>query len=463
MIMVSIPTSSGTSSAAAPPVGRATNLLVVYLVLLLAVPSNLSLGSLASLGRPSFLWGLVLAVWWMLHQLHQPTAPGRHVWQPVRYAFLIFFASVLVSFAGAMFRGEPPDQVSPAFTAVLRVVSWGGVLLVALDGIRTQTELTTVIRRLTIAAGLIAALGLAQFVSGRTFLDWLSGIPGVAYESAGIAGRDSFVRASATAAHPLEYAVVVTGCLPLALLAAITDGFRPPDRRRVHIRWWVPAALMSLSSLLSVSRSAIIGLAVAVVATLPAMSRPYRRAVLIAAPVVAMGVAALVPGLFSTMLALFTGSSEDPSTQSRSNALARLPEFISSSPFVGIGFGTFLPRYYIFDDEWALLAVEVGVLGALAFLAIAVAGIWSSIWSSHVSSDPDTIMVGRGIAASILTLIVLFAFFDALSFPMSGGMYVLFAGLGGALHKITADRVATDADARRASRLPSLITERRRR
>ena len=30
---------------------------------------------------------------------------------------------------------------------------------------------------------------------------------------------------------------------------------------------------------------------------------------------------------------------------------------------IGQGFGTFLPRYYIFDNGWVLLTVELGALG----------------------------------------------------------------------------------------------------
>lgn len=420
----------------ARPLASAANMLTVYLVLLLAIPSNLSVGPLGSLGKPALLWGIALAVWWIAHQLQRSTSVPKRVWQPVRYMFMTFLVVVLVSFAAALFRGQPPDQVSPAFTGVLRVVSWGGVILVAMDGIRTRDDLCAMIRRLTVGGGLVAAFGLAQFLSGRTLLNWLHGVPGVNFDSGELIARGAFLRPSATATHPLEYAVVVTGCLPLALITAISDGFQQEGNRRIHIRWWLPVALMAISSLLSVSRSGIIGLVVAIIATLPAMPRSYRRAVIAASPAVAIGVAAVVPGMFSTMLVLFTGTGDDPSTQSRSNALARLPEFVAPSPIIGQGFGTFLPRYYIFDNEWALLTIEAGVLGVMAFAAIALAGIGASIWSTRGSRASEIIMLGRGLAAAIVTVVVLFAFFDALSFPMSGGMYVLFTGLAAALQNI---------------------------
>lgn len=410
-------------------------MLSIFLVLLLGIPSNLTISGLASVGRPSFLWGLLLAFWWLLVQLQRSTPNRIRVWQPVRFALLAFVVIVLVSFATALLRGQPADQISPANTAVLRVISWSGVLLVAMDGLATRDQVIQLIRRLTVGAGLVAALGLAQFVTGRSLLDWVSGIPGVAYD-AEIATRGTFTRAAATATHPLEYGVIVTGCLPLALLTAMTDGFRAEAERQIRLRWWLPVALMTISSMLSVSRSALIGLAVAVLATLPAMTPIYRRLTILGGLCASVVVAAVVPGMATTMVALFLGGTKEASVQSRSNALDRLPEFLESSPLIGQGFGTFLPRYYIFDDAWALLTVELGILGLAAFAAVAIAAIQSATCSARLSRDPALATMGRGIAASMLTTAVLFAFFDGLGFPISAAMYFLFAGIAGAIRRI---------------------------
>lgn len=411
-------------------------MLSVYLVLLLGIPSDLTISGLASLGRPSFIWGLVLALWWVLAQLQRSSQPRVRLWQPVRFALLAFFVIVLVSFAAALFRGQPADQISPATTSVLRVVSWSGVLLVAMDGLSTRDEIIQLARRLIIGAGLIATLGVAQFATGQTLLGWVAGLPGVSFE-AEMQSRGDLTRAAATASHPLEYAVIITGCLPLALLAAMTDGFRVQAERQVRLRWWLPAAMMTVSSLLAVSRSALIGLAVAVLITLPAMTPIYRRLTILGGLFAAFVVVVLVPGIATTMLELFVGADDDPSAQSRSNALARLSEFMQTSPWIGHGFGTFLPRYYIFDDDWALLAVEVGFLGVAAFAAIAVGAVFSATHSISFSGDPEMVTIGRGIAASMLTTAVLFAFFDGLSFPMAGGAYMLLAGLAGAVRGVS--------------------------
>ena len=429
----------------------AATMLTVYIVLLLAVPSAATIGPLGGIGRPALLWGLVLLFWWVLSRLQLRGLDAVPVSQPVRFGFAVLLVVILVSFAAAMLRGQPADQVSPAMTALIRTASWGGVLLVAMDGIRTHDDASKLVRRLTLAAGVLATFGLLQFVTGQTLLDWVGTIPGIILEDGGVSARGSFTRASGTAIHPLEYGTVVVATLPLAIAAAVTRGFRGAASR-VGWLWWLPVVVIIVAALVAISRSAIIGLAVAAVASLPAIPKKARAWVVVGGGVVAVGVLIAVPRLLGTLVGLFAGASDDPSTQSRTNALARVPEFIASSPVIGQGFGTFLPRYYIFDDGWVLLVVELGILGAVAFAALVLASLWSALWAARSSSFEDTKAMSKALAATLLTVVVLFAFFDGLSFPMSAGYFFLVVGLTAAMRTIAAADVELVAATERASR-----------
>jgi O-antigen ligase len=415
----------------------AATMLTIYLVLLVAIPSSTTIGALGGLGRPSLLWGLVLLFWWVLSQLQARAVPAQPVAQPVRYMFAAFVVVVLVSFAAAMLRGQPADQISPATTALLRLASWSGVLLVAMDGIRTHADAAKLVRRLAIAGAALAALGLAQFFTGQTLLDWWGSIPGLAVDVSSVATRGSFTRASGTAIHPLEYGVAVVAALPLAITAAVNKGFRGRPSPYAGF-WWLAVALILLASVVAVSRSAIIGLGVAIIASLPAIPKAYRWLVLIGGGAIAAVVFATVPGMFATIVNLFVGASDDPSTQSRTAALARVPEFISSSPLIGQGFGTFLPRYYIFDNGWVLLTVELGVLGILCLAGMTIAAIGSAVWAHRHSPFPDTKAMSLALAASLVTIAILFAFFDGLSFPISAGLFFLVTGLTATMRTIAA-------------------------
>jgi hypothetical protein len=158
-----------------------------------------------------------------------------------------------------------------------------------------------------------------------------------------------------------------------------------------------------------------------------------------------------VPRLFGTLMGLFVGAADDPSTQSRTDALARLPDFVASSPLVGQGFGTFLPRYYIFDDAWALALVELGLLGVIGLAGFVLAALWSAITAAQRSHSEETKAMSQALAASMLTIAVLFVFFDGLSFPMSAGYLFLIGGLCASVRTIAASDVAMDASRRAVS------------
>lgn len=438
-----------------PPNARsgidATTTLSIYLALLMLIPSGLSVGGLGPYGRPSTIWGLLLLMWWILWHLQESRPRRKEPSDPIRFALVVLVVVVLVSFAAAMLRGQPADQISPAISALVRTASWSGVLLVALDGLISREYVVPLVRRTTIIGAGLSMLGLAQSFTGQSFLEWLSALPGIQFDAdATVSSRGDFSRAPGTAIHPLEHLTMLVGILPLAIACGVTRGFSGV-RSRAGGLWWVPAGLIMLSCFVSVTRSAIVGLVVAFLASLPLIPKRQRLPILISGGIAALLVAAAVPGMLSTFVYLFVSTSDEPSAQSRSDALARLPEFMSASPLLGAGFGTFLPRYYIFDNQWALLLLELGLVGALAFACLLLSGIWSAYRASRLFTEAYDKALSQAVAASLLTLGTTFALFDALSFPMSAGIFFLSMGYCGALLRIATPEAPTRS--RRRSRL----------
>lgn len=437
-------------SRTAGPIGgtAAASALTVYIVLLYGIPSNLTLTPLGTLGRPAMLWGLLLSAWWILARIPgNVQQPRRGVRQPVRLAFGAFCLVSLGSYAMAILGALPNDQISPATGSLLRLVSWGGVLVVAMDGIQSLENLRTMTRRLAVAGGLVALFGLTQFVTGQTLLDWLIDVPGVTIEIAGAGERGAFIRAPGTAMHALEFTAAIAALLPLAIAWGATTNL-PSDlessyvipamrARGTSIRRalrWAPAFFIVTTLLVSISRSALIGLTIALVASLPALPKAYRIIAAAGSMLAAMIVVAVVPGLFGTTLSLFTSS--DASTQSRSGALSKVPEFLAPNPYLGTGLGTFLPRYYIFDNQWILILVELGVLGLLAFAALVITAVYSGIYAGRAASTTELRRYGMSIAAGVTTISVMLLFFDGLSFSQTAGTLFLLVGLTGAARAI---------------------------
>jgi len=433
--------------AAADARGRSTRwewkpagMLTVFVVLLFAVPSNITIAGMGTLGRPALLWGLILFVWWGISRLQSTSEAVELSRQPVRWALGVLAVVVLIGSAAALLRGQPSDQVSPIITALLRLASGCGVVLVAMDGIRTHNDIVRLARVLVIAIGCTAALGVAQIMTGSSLLDWIASVPGLDYDWGGIDSRGVFVRAAGTGTHPLEFIATLSALLPLALVLAVTGGLGV--RRSQRVLWWLIVGTVLFVSLTAVARSSIIGVALGCILIAPVLPRAYRWGGAVVGVIGVAGLVVAVPGMWRATLSLFTEAENDPSAQSRTGGLERLPDFMSTSPLIGQGWGTFTSRYYVFDNQWAGLLVEIGLLGTLAVLGLVVCAVWSATFAMRSAVFTDTRMLSGAFNAGLIVLAVLFAFFDGFSFPIATGLFFLLVGLGAAIRGIAlSDRV----------------------
>jgi O-antigen ligase len=320
--------------------------------------------------------------------------------------------------------------VSPADGGLLRVVGWIGIALIACDGIDDRDRLRTLLRRVVIAGTLMAVLGLLQFVTGQSLLDWLS-IPGFSSDVNGLAGvqsRGGFVRASGTAIHPLEYGTVLCIAFPIAVSLALSDTTRPRMPR------WLPVFIIGAASVLAVSRSTLVGLAAGVLLLIPGWSRGVKIGFAIVSALAVTAIGVLVPGMVGTLRGLFLGIGGDASTGSRVAGIDSTAEMLARFPVSGKGFGTFLPVYHILDNQYLLLTIETGIVGLSAFLALISVAVWSAWKAKRLLVDPLDRALVQSVLASTVAGAVLLGFFDGFSFPMSAGLMFLLVGLcGGAL------------------------------
>lgn len=412
---------------AADPGWDAVSFLTVYLALVCALPSYLTVPVLGSAGRPSTLWALAGLLWWIWNRVGV-VVPPRGGSGAFRVALMAFVGSVLASYAYANFRGLPGPESSPADSGMLRLAGWVGVALIAADGIGTRERLRTLLNRIAIAGTFMALLGLAQFWTGETLIDWIR-LPGFAVDQslAGVEGRGGFIRPQGTAAHPLEYGVVLCVALPIAISLAMTEKKRPTLIR------WLPASVIAFASMLSVSRSALLGVLAGVLILAPRWSPQVRLYVLLAAGGLGGVMYSVVPGMAGTLKGLFLGVADDPSTVSRTNSYATAFEITQRNPFLGRGFGTFLPQYLILDNQFLGLLIDVGLVGLAAFLALVVTSIIIPWNATRRFTDAGVRQLGAAISASVSASALTFVFFDGLGFPMSAGLLFMMFGISASL------------------------------
>ena len=350
--------------------------------------------------------------------------------QPIRIALGILLFCVGVSYVFAMTRPLSPDETSPADVALLALASWAGTLLLTHDGINDRGRLDTLIWRFAVCGGLIAALGLVQIATRQLWVDQLS-IPGLTGDAAySLSTRGGYPRPAGTAIHPIEYGVILAMILPIALHV----GFHHTHRGPV-VRWLPALALVAIIPLTS-SRSAYLGATVGLVVCMVGWSRARRLRVLALLVLGALAMVVVTPNFIASIIGLFTGAGDDPSITSRTDSFAFAGDFIAQNPWFGRGLGTFLPKYRIFDNQYLLLLVSVGIVGTLAFLALGVTAAVTMFRLRVRLRDEASRDLAMSLAAATCAGFTCLFMFDAFAFPMTMGTLFLILGLAGALRRI---------------------------
>jgi len=409
----------------------AVSWLTVWLVVLYAVPSHLVIAQLGGAGSPSQILALVSALWWGWDRVHRAQAPPDGL-RPVGAALGVLLAAVGASYVAAMLRPIASAESSTADLMLVAVLAWAGTTLLVADGVPTRARLEVLVNRAAVAGGVMALLGIVQFVAHRSFMELVT-IPGLS-ENGSVVGayaRESFTRPSGTAVHPIEYGYVLTMLLPFAVHRA-----RTAPHRALRRAW--PAVAIGCVIPLSLSRSAILGAVMVLVVVVPTLSRASRWA-LVAGIGVGGGVMFVtVPGLLGSVTGLFTGIGGDTSAASRTGSYEIAGELVARAPVLGRGLGTLLPSYRIFDNQLLLLLVEIGVVGLLAFLGLVVTAWVVALRERRRSVDPIARDLATAVMASLAAGLVGLALFDAFSFPMAAGTLFLVLGIAGAVGRIGA-------------------------
>ncbi|OMH23861.1 hypothetical protein BKD30_10850 [Tersicoccus phoenicis] len=349
----------------------------------------------------------------------------------MRIALFIFIMCVLASFVKAALTALPQENANGSMTGLITVASWAGVVLVANDGIRSKERLLVLVRRICWLGAAYSALGLLQFVTGQNLVDAVA-TPGLSSVGQGaVDTRGGFIRPEATARHALEFASVLSMTFALALFLA------QKSSRSVAQRW-TPAALTFAAAVVSLTRSALLGIVSVLVVLFPSWDRRMRRAVAVAALIGITGALALAPSLASTVRAMF--NPEDPSLVSRTSSYDIVGSYVAASPWWGRGLGTLDRSYHIFDNQYIGLLIQIGVIGLAAFLGVVLTAAATGM-AQRRDADPDLAALGPALSAAVVSGALLFAFFDAFYFPQSVGLLFLVVGLCGALRNLhRADR-----------------------
>lgn len=431
----------------------AVSILTVYLVLLMLIPAQWIVGPIGAAGTPAALVGLCAAWWWLAARLNPQW--GLDVGpQPARVAILGHGWYMILTYGLMWLRPLTELEVNGAHRSLIALVALSGVALMTADGITTRERLDTLLRRLVVLGAIVAAIGAVQFVTGFDPVGLIR-IPGLRMNQQilGVGGRSIFNRPFSTTLHPIELGVVLAMILPLALHFGFLARTREEKRR-----WWACVGLIAMGIPMSVSRSGILGVMVAL--PVLALAWSWRRRLNFAAGTVAFTAFtwAVIPGLVGTLRGLFTGIEDDPSIQARTERVPRMLELLAERPWFGRGVGTYsIEDYFLLDNQYYVSAIEVGILGVVVILALLFTGIAMGRAVYRRAWDPVDRHLAMALASAVVVVVVSIFTFDAFFYQIFSGLMFVTIGCLGALWRLAAApeparAVTVPSEERRASR-----------
>jgi polysaccharide biosynthesis protein PslJ len=421
------------STSVVEPAGERTRggpvtILRIYVVLLVLIPPTHIIEPLGAVGTPATVAALAALMLWGLGVV----VPGDYLCRtavPVRVVMGLLVGTIFLGYAVLHVRYVPGVEVLASDRALLQVLSWAGVVLLAAEGLRDRGEVYRVLRTLVAAVAVMAVVAFLQFRAGIDLAELANRIPGLHENSdlLSILDRGGFRRPAGTATHPIEFGCVIAMTLPLALHLARFDLGRSAVRR------WLPVAAIAVGIPVAVSRSAVLAATVAALVLFAGLEPRLRPRALAAAAAFLVIIYATTPGLLGTFRNLFVHADDDPSITLRTSDYEVAEEYVRQSPWLGRGPGTFLSdTYIVLDNQYLMSVIEIGLVGLSVVIVYLLASAFLGRGVRHRTKDPSTRDLGQALAATSLASAVSAFTFDGFSFLMFAGCVPLCLGVAGA-------------------------------
>jgi hypothetical protein len=298
-----------------------------------------------------------------------------------------------------------PGSVHNNFVVWLTLVDAATLFVVALAVLRT-IGVWPVLRAVTAVVAIAAAIGIVERTTGHGWAHFLSEHVPPAYQSSFIfplATRGGAVRAQAASEFALEFGWVLVMLVPLVVGATITwiERNRSWGGRR-QLLLLVPVAAV-VAVLLSGSRSAEVGVAVAAVLLTLASGAPRRLVVGVG---VAAAVVLVVVGLEPSIILKPFSAANPTSIQSRLQRLPILFSLVVHRPFPGIGYTGYSGVLVGADDSYALTYGQLGVIGLLAWLALLLTTFSTAVRTLRAPVGSATRLLGPACAIGVMSVAV---------------------------------------------------------
>lgn len=280
---------------------------------------------------------------------------------------LLFAAAALASVVVNEHRIESLGVEADVVKTLTFAASFFLVFYLIVSVVRSFDDVTLIVKVLVLGGGIIAGLAVIENRTGVNYFDQLDRVaPFLSHEVVlDDLGRGARLRAYASAQHPIALGAALVMLIPLALYLA-----------RERARWLVAAALLLVGAVATVSRTAILMLAVVALVFLWLRPRQTKRLWPLLLPLV-VAIHFALPGTLGSLKNSFFppgGLIEEQRGYVDSGRIGDLSPTLSewsNQPILGEGYGTRIsvgPRQNarVLDDQWLYTLVETGIVGGIA-------------------------------------------------------------------------------------------------
>lgn len=386
----------------------------------------------ATLDRPLLV--LLAGIW----LFSSGAVRGRRILtSPIHWAFAAFVVVAIFSVvvhAEALVR---VDGLDLAIKQLALLVSYGVFFALAAAILRASE----VPKMITAMLGLAAITAVAVIVEYRfgvnVFHDWIGPLfPGYVRPE-GLGAIDSIGRKLiyGPAVQGLTVAVLISMTLPFALAWLLKA-----KERRERLLYGGLVLLLIGGAVATQKKTSMVGPLVCVAVLIAYRPRAMARLAPLAVVLVFV-VHFIAPGALGAVVDQFAPGAVNKvdTTQDRVSDYEAIKPDLVASPLIGRGYGSYDQKVHrILDNQYLGLAIGVGLLGLVAYLAIFVT---SFLRANRVirAGDPERAPPALGAAASIAVALVAGALLDFLSFPQLPYMLCFVAAI---IYVLGEDRMA---------------------
>ncbi|MFN8015316.1 MAG: O-antigen ligase family protein [Acidimicrobiia bacterium] len=400
--------------------------------LLFVCPSPYVVVALGGSASPAMLVGLAMFVWWGLSRVTSSLS-AAHTKQPIRIAAYFFIATILASIAAAYARVLPAQESQATLRGLAIALSFIGVVLFFADGLKDRNDVEKIVKAFIIGGSFVAVIGLLQFITRNNIAPMLK-LPGLGAvnDITFISERNGLPRVSGTAYHPIEYAVVLCAIWPFALRNAVMNWTK--SGRIVSL---IPFILITCALPTALSRTAVVAFGAIVATMFFTWTTKRRSRFFLTSALCIVCLFIFAPKLPNVLIELFTKANQDVSISTRTSDYSQASKEIQNHLFFGRGYKTYDPNTYIYlDNQFLLSLIETGIFGLLSILGIFGTAITLGRNIKHKARDRFVKELGQCCASSLFAILLCFATFDTLSFPMISFVSASIIGITSALWRI---------------------------